>query len=326
MNKIIQYILNFFQKGKGKGLVESPLDLRDFLLENIEKIFGKDKNPIPEQYQIPYILPINNQGNYPRCVGESARVIKVEKERREQNDVDFDPQWIYNECKKIDGIPNTQGTYFRSAFKVLKNKGALAMGDPNYDKYRIGAYTKVNIDFEDIKRAIYEHGVVLAGFKMSNDGWTTANTRKPFNGEIVFGHAVPLVGYTKDKIIFQNSWGDKWGDNGYGNFGRDNMPFEAWCVLTDLPNDWKDITSQGEKPQYNFVYDLWFNMSPNQHVISLQDCLKYEGCMDKSIKSVGQFGPKTLEAVKVFQNRYGIYPVKGFVGPKTREKLNQLFN
>ena len=30
------------------------------------------------------------------------------------------------------------------------------------------------------------------------------------------GHAVALVGYTKDRLIVRNSWGTTWGDKGYG--------------------------------------------------------------------------------------------------------------
>lgn len=29
------------------------------------------------------------------------------------------------------------------------------------------------------------------------------------------GHAVSIVGYTKDRLIIRNSWGDNWGDNGF---------------------------------------------------------------------------------------------------------------
>lgn len=38
----------------------------------------------------------------------------------------------------------------------------------------------------------------------------------------------------------------------------------------------------------------------------------------------GYFGPLTERAVKVFQAKYSITPVSGYVGPKTRQKLQQL--
>jgi hypothetical protein len=35
------------------------------------------------------------------------------------------------------------------------------------------------------------------------------------------GHAVALVGYTKDRFIVRNSWGTTWGDKGYGYASND---------------------------------------------------------------------------------------------------------
>ena len=29
------------------------------------------------------------------------------------------------------------------------------------------------------------------------------------------GHAVTIVGYTSDRFIIRNSWGEGWGDNGF---------------------------------------------------------------------------------------------------------------
>ncbi len=40
------------------------------------------------------------------------------------------------------------------------------------------------------------------------------NTYKPNTKQ--GGHAVALVGYTKDRFIVRNSWGLSWGDKGYG--------------------------------------------------------------------------------------------------------------
>lgn len=61
--------------------------------------------------------------------------------------------------------------------------------------------------------------------------------------------------------------------------------------------------------------------SNNNQVIQLQDKLKAINLFPKEIKSNGNFGPATKQAVKEFQKSVGIYPC-GTVGPRTRKALN----
>jgi len=159
------------------GLFTSPVDFRDVLSGAV----SKKKISLPESYRIPYELSIKQQGLNPFCVGMSSATLKEEKERREQNFLDFDGEWIYRRCKEMDGMPDLKGTYFRTGLKVLYKIGAkLLVGkEEDVSKHRIGGYTKIEkITFESIKQAIYEHGVVLAGFQGSNEGWENANIRQ----------------------------------------------------------------------------------------------------------------------------------------------------
>lgn len=330
MHLINMWILNFFKNifYKDKevnwkdGLVPSPVDYRDIPLGSVVD----ELKEIPIEYHIPYFLNVKNQGNTPHCVGYSCSTIKEEKERKEQNYVIFDGDWIYRECKKIDGIPSFPGTYFRSGLSVLKNKGAKPENEEEYEKYRIGGYIKVDNNLEAIKRAMYEFGCVLIGVRGSNPGWRNYFVRPPYNNEVQWGHAIVGIGYNKDGIVFQNSWGKQFGDNGYGLLRKDYEPYimECWAVIIDLPNNWKELIAKDEKPKYRFNNNLYYGLV-NDEVSKLQDCLKYLGCMSKEVESSGYFGTITKEASKIFQTRYNIYPVSGFVGPLTRKKLNELF-
>lgn len=320
MNKIIQFFLNLF-RGKSntdnnKGLIDDPTDFRDFLLEAI----SKDHIDLPENYEIPYILTKKNQYRKPECVGFSCSLIKDEKERREQNYIDFDGSWIYKRAKEIDNY-NGYGTYFRAGLKVLKNTGAMPLkgGDPSI--FRIGGYARIKPKFETLKEAIYRYGVVLVGFTMSNEGWKIANVRKPHKGEKTFGHAIACVGFDKDRIKFQNSWGKRWGDKGYGYFTKDYLPMSGWVVLVDLPNDFKDLLKK-EKTQYVFNNDLYFGMKNNEEVKILQKILKERGCFPPQINETGNYFAITMKAVKNYQIRKGISQVGRF-GPKTRKAMNE---
>jgi hypothetical protein len=321
---IFNFLKNLFLKTPqlgGHGLIESPTDFRDVPLGAVKKQFTE----LPEDYKVPYKLKTTHQGLKPHCVGHAGAYIKAEKERRERNFIDFDPEWLYKECKKIDGIPNVKGTYFRAVLKVLKDKGAMPIGGGDPSKYRIGGYARIeNMTFEGIKQAIYEYGTLLAGFHGSNNGWKDMYIRPPKKGESIWGHAVSPMGFIEKHIIFQNSWGD-WGFDGYGYFGKDYFPFEIWAVLVDLPNNWAElIPDKKDKPTHYFREDLKKGMRGSE-IAMLQRCLKYEGCFP-DIEATGYFGGITLNSVICFQKKYNIRPPYGYVGPLTRSKLNELFN
>ena len=214
------------------GAIPSPIDKRDVLTSEVFPLPVR----IAPDFPPPFDLTILNQGNTPHCVGYSSATIKQEKELRERNSLVFDGDWIYDECKKIDNYTGN-GTYLRVAMKVLQKTGAKPKDEADSEaiQYRIGGYAKVDdLSFEGLKKAIYVNGILLAGFHGSNTGWQTAYVRSPKSGEETWGHAVALIGYNKNYIIGQNSWGN-WGDGGLFYVSKDYMPFEAWAILSDLP-------------------------------------------------------------------------------------------
>ena len=218
------------------GCEKSPLDSRDVLLSTIQPIIVR----IPEECPAPFDLTILNQGQNPYCVGFSSATLKQEREMRERNLLTFDGEWIYKKCKELDQCPNMSGTWLRIAMKVLQKQGAKPIDGLEEDaqKYKIGSYAKVDeLTFEGLKKAIFVNGMVIAGFTGSNAGWQSAYIRPPKLGESIWGHAISLIGYNKDYIVGQNSWGTNWGDKGLFYVPKDYLPFEAWAILTDRPNE-----------------------------------------------------------------------------------------
>ena len=57
-------------------------------------------------------------------------------------------------------------------------------------------------------------------------------------------------------------------------------------------------------------------------VSALQRALADQGVFTEEVS--GGFYSKTYSAVKAFQTKYGVEPT-GFVGPKTRARLNELY-
>lgn len=216
------------------GLVESPPDERDYALSSVSPVIQR----YPEVCPAPFDLTINNQEAEPSCVGQSASTMKQEKELREKVTKVFDGSWLYKECKKIDGMPSVEGTFLRCAFDILKKLGAKPINENDPSPYKIQMYARVDdLSFEGLKKAIFLHGTIQAGFTGSNPGWQGEVVRPPKAGEAMWNHAVALIGYEKDYIIGQNSWGENAHKKGLFKIPKTYIPFEAWAIVIDSPND-----------------------------------------------------------------------------------------
>lgn len=328
---IIKFLKNLIKKKDvikdgWPGLIKDPVDFNDVTMEKYLGTVSHEIKPTPESYSIPYVLTVKDQLNTPQCVGFSCATLKEFLERREGNFIEFDGAWIYLKAKEIDGIPDTQGTYFRAGLKVLKDFGAKPLNGTEAEagKYRIGGYVSISLDFASLKRAIYEFGAILLGFMGSNEGWKTAFIRPVKAGENQWGHACVGISYNATIIDGQNSWGIEFGDQGLFHFLESYLPCSAWAVTVDMPNDL--LPDPTQKPKHTFNQNLSVGMS-GEEVKALQDCFVYDGCMTREEVDTGYgiFGPKTKEGAKIFQQRYNI-PVTGFVGELTRTKLNERFS
>ncbi len=242
MNILRKLIERFFPRGETGttgDLLASPTDNRDYALSSFMPPIVR----YPEKKLNPFNLNIHDQSIFPSCVGMTCATIKEGNELLEMTHRIFDGKWIYDECKKIDGIPDVQGTYFRTGLKVLKDTGAKPMGkDEDPLKYRVKAYARVDdMSFEGLKKALSMYHYVLAGFRGTNEGWRRETIRPPRQGETEWGHAVALTGYDKDYLYGQNSWGEwSWvhgGSGGTFKTTKDYLPFEAWVVILDAPNE-----------------------------------------------------------------------------------------
>lgn len=229
--------------------------------------------------------------------------------------------WIYNECKKLDGIPDAEGTFFRVGMKVLKATGAKPLDslETEAKKYKIGGYAQVdNLSFEGLKSAIYQNGVILAGFRGSDEGWKTAYVRTPKTSEKQWGHAISLIGWNKNYLIGQNSWGKGWGENGLFYIPKDYLPMEAWAVLVDLPNDF--VIS--EKPHFVFTRSLYPTMR-GEDVKNLNITLKHFGCFPLILEPTDYYGTPTQLGVRQYQISKNSPYITGNFGPTTLKMMNQ---
>jgi hypothetical protein len=214
------------------SLIPSPEDKRDYLLSNFIPPIKRYPEAIPRLFD----LDILDQKTEPSCVGFSCAGIKQFNELKEKVYKVFDGSWLYKECKKIDNW-NGQGTYLRVGLEILRNTGIKPINETDPSPYKIAAYALVDDNsFEGIKKAITLYGTVLAGFHGSNQGWCSEIVRPPKAGETQWGHAVFLVGYEKNYLIGQNSWGTRSHNQGLFKVPADYLPFESWTIILDKVN------------------------------------------------------------------------------------------
>lgn len=204
------------------GRIEGPPDARDrnFPMANVLRLAT---NLPTSRYWYPGQQPLN-QGSLGACVGfTGANWLQNSPTRTPvTNQTGFD---LYAECKKIDGIPNTEGTYARALLKVLQSQG------------KVGQYLWAQRPL-DIKEWVLSTGPVLVGtpwlegmFALDMEGYARVQ------GYEVGGHEYLIRGYSRPRDAYRcrNSWGAGWGIGASvgawaGNGG------EFWLRRADLDN------------------------------------------------------------------------------------------
>ena len=257
-------------------------DSRDYLLSDIQP----EKVELPESFDLRGLMtPVENQRNKGVCYSYATCAIKQYLDTRELKKIN----WKWNEkensmvltvsydyinlserflvhfVKKISGLWDIMGDYFRNSLKAITKYGAcleeswptdlslcwqkFAKEEPPLSaqkealKYRGGSYWRiVPITAENIKQAIYQNQVpVLIGMS-----WHRNFNRPEKDGKLplpdkksVGGHAVCCVGWNKNKIYFRNSWGPKWGNNGYFYILEEEFEkypiWDCWVLLDYEP-------------------------------------------------------------------------------------------
>ena len=251
------------------GYVPSPEDKRDFTLERVNNILGAPVVPVAYSTDLSAV-PVLMQAQEPSCIGHATAAGMMYTDQGAYS-YDYSPRFLYALCKRDDGIPNVEGTYYRQALKEAQQYGVsdnaqfpndVTLDVPTYSnaalippeaftvaKSRlVKSYVAVtDLSFNGLKAAIAQNKVVLLGVKVGSEWWTAKSGVTSWNAADLFplrtpqivisGHAIVAYGYDENYIYFRNSWSTEWGQNGNGYFGADYIPFvqEAWTFMDLAP-------------------------------------------------------------------------------------------
>lgn len=232
-------------------------------------------------HAVPAILDQRTEG---ACTGFAlAAVINFLLHQRKLKRL-ISPRMIYELARHYDEWPgeNYSGSSARGAMKGWERHGVCTQklwpdhlhGADNFNQERAdkaimspgGAYYRV--DFKQVRHvhaAIHEVGIVYATL-MVHAGWEqpgpstvllkTGTASKPQKIKVPViqrkggadgGHAIALVGYTAQGFIIQNSWGTRWGNNGFALLPYEDFMIHAtdvWVAQLGVPVK-ADLWAQG---------------------------------------------------------------------------------
>ena len=212
---------------------------------------------VPSAYSLArYALTAGDQGQVGSCVtwatGYSAYGILM-KEQGIQG-APMAPMYIYSQIAR--GVD--RGTYAEAALAMEQSQGIDTRADywqgdfdfttqPDRRETRNAAHYKIS-GFTDltsapdrvaaVKSSLASGLPVVIGLRLKDSIYSLsgANDVYPNTGSVVGGHEVTIVGYTKDYVTVQNSWGKGWGKSGFFRM--------RWSVVTG--SDAVEINSVGK--------------------------------------------------------------------------------
>ena len=216
------------------GCFKDKSDKRDYLMRAYLPLA---KVPVKIDYT-QKASPVRDQGESGTCVGFACATGM--KEYQELIDysklIILSPRFVYEECKKVDGMPGAEGTTLRAAMQVLKKRGVCREkywpyawhqkikrkrgAVKNAKKFRVKTYARI-LDLNELRMSVASKGPCVMGVKVYQGMMDTKTGLIPMPGKKEYslgGHAICIVGYDDKKSLvkFKNSWSDKWGNKGYG--------------------------------------------------------------------------------------------------------------
>jgi len=287
--------------------------------------------PVSWEEREPKKYPVRNQDGSGACGAFSSSVALGRNEEKESGKyVNLSPAFIYQKRSNKDGA----GMNIADMMEILKTHGSPLdedLSDDNKDdkyldskqfnqykveeakKYRAKNYVYMSKDINEMARVISEGKTPILLLRCGIKEWITTpqlikNTRE-------INHYVPCVDFVLidgvKYIVVQDSWGWSGGKNGYRFLSEEFIKNRVELVVytIDLENTpiVEPITT---KPVYYFKSSLEKGTMNNEDVKALQRILKYEGCMDQSVPSTGNYLNMTCLAVKKLQLKNQIASVK----------------
>jgi hypothetical protein len=264
---------------QGKGALVKEVTLRDYRLEAVPTA-----PQIPIKYEVPFLCKIKAQDGSGSCVSQAvAYYAEVLNYLETKEWVSMSPKFLYSKC-----FVEPMGSYIKDNMAMVKNEGvapeslcsSYENGNPPSEKFmrRIedvtpfakekaldyvsrSYFTWDNINIDLYKQAVLSgNGCIVASWGndvlwTTNSGWVGL---PDVPSQMTWRHGIYLIGYDDDKECFKfvNSWGEEWGDKGFGY-----LPYEYIergfvsnpYTMIDMPNSYYSLLKKLVGLYYNLI-------------------------------------------------------------------------
>ena len=250
------------------GAIESKIDVRDYQVAcaaapNVE---------LPEVFEL-NMRAVKNQLAVSSCVAHAlATVVEYFNFMQEKTDTTMSTEFIYG--NRINHTYTDQGMVIRDALENLRKYGTcpnssmpgnievpeairrfnqnalgvIPVAYPNRITNYCSLYKK-----NDMKLWLMTKGPIVFSVKWYENYWLTVNNELHFDekSEPSGCHCMVIYGWNKEGWLFQNSWGNTWGDGGRAVYPYDATIREAWGVEDTCYSTYKDDLVMQLKDQIN---------------------------------------------------------------------------
>ena len=250
------------------GAIESKIDVRDYQVAcaaapNVE---------LPEVFEL-NMRTVKNQLAVSSCVAHAlAAVVEYFNFMQEKTDTTMSTEFIYG--NRINHTYTDKGMIIRDALENLRKYGTCpnssmpgnievpeAIRRFNQDALGVipAAYPNRITNYcslykkNDMKLWLMTKGPIVFSVKWYENYWLTVNNELHFDekSEPSGCHCMVIYGWNKEGWLFQNSWGNTWGDGGRAVYPYDATIREAWGVEDTCYSTYKDDLVMQLKDQIN---------------------------------------------------------------------------
>lgn len=256
----------------GYDSIKSPEDSADWIYEHVAKSPPNlYMSEFPEEYDLrPKSQLVRHQGQRGSCAAFTASAIKEIQENKNQAwNGWMSPEFIYYHR---ENKPAT-GMFGRNVFQILQKIGSVPEhlypyrenDDQEYvpdvklyeiaAQYRIANFARVQT-VNGLKRALLEIGpcyLLLPLFATRPNFWNAHGEETSTSG-----HAVTVVGYTKEGFILRNSWGITWNNDGHIIFPYCDWPihWECWVSVDEKIKNREPRKSTRRSSRHHSIADM----------------------------------------------------------------------